>query len=200
MSIFSWIKSKMHKNEESVVETVETPVTETTKELTMSKDGRWALTILEGRRLKAYDDYNSKTLKIGESAQGTITIGVGHTGSMKAIGIDKDVYAGCTITAEQCDTLLTEDLKRFEAAVRDYVKVELTQCQFDAIVCFTFNIGIAGFKRSNLLKYLNEGKQNDMESVKAGFMGWTKANGDPNFLVGRRNKEIRVYTGDYNIQ
>lgn len=196
MSIFSWFKKKAHL----VAEDAPEAVVETKKELTMSKDGRWALTRMEGYKLSAYDDYNNKILKFGDTATGTITIGVGHTGSLEAIGIDKNVYAGCTITSDQCDTLLTEDVKRFEQAIRDLVKVELTQCQFDALVCFAFNIGIAGFKRSNMLKYLNEGKQNDMEAVEAGFMGWTKSNGDPNKLVSRRKREIEVYKGNYNFK
>ena len=199
MSIFSWFKKKTTKTEEVVATEETTKVEEVTKELTMSKEGRWALTRMEGYKLQSYDDYNRKTLKFGDTAIGTITIGVGHTGSLRAIGIEKSVYAGCTITSEQCDTLLTEDVKIFEKTVRDLVKVELTQCQFDALVCIAFNIGTAGFKRSNLLKYLNEGKQNDMEAIEAGFMGWTKSNGDTTKLVSRRKREIEVYKGNYNF-
>lgn len=64
------------------------------------------------------------------------TIGVGHTGKVDG----KSIGFNMKITQAKADSLLKEDLKRFE----DYVnktKLNLNQNQFDALVSFTFNCG-----------------------------------------------------------
>ncbi len=76
------------------------------------------------------------------------TIGYGHT---------KNVRAGMCISKAQAEELLKEDLKYFENAVRQLSKVELTQGQFDALVSFTFNVGVYAFKKSTLLRLVNQG-------------------------------------------
>lgn len=78
------------------------------------------------------------------------TIGYGHTGS--------EVHAGLKITQEQADETLEHDLKKFCKGICSLIKVEVTQNQFDAIVCLTFNIGIGAFGGSTLLRLLNEKK------------------------------------------
>jgi lysozyme len=52
---------------------------------------------------------------------------------------------------------LREDASMAAAAVRAGVKVSMQQCEFDALVSFTFNVGIGGFKSSTVLRKLNEG-------------------------------------------
>jgi lysozyme len=76
----------------------------------------------EGVRLEVYQDI-----------KGSWTIGVGHTG--------KDVHPGLVITQEQADALLQMEPRITEAAVSHLVKVALSQCRFDALVSFTFNVG-----------------------------------------------------------
>ena len=69
------------------------------------------------------------------------TIGYGHTG--------KDVYNGLKITDEQAESLLKQDLKRFENYVNNhnYVPQKLNQNQFDALVSFSFNLGQGNLKK-----------------------------------------------------
>ncbi len=75
----------------------------------------------EGVRLSAYQD-----------VRGIWTIGVGHTG--------KDVHEGLTITRAEADNLLQMDLRMTETAVSHLLKRTIAQCQFDALVSFTFNV------------------------------------------------------------
>jgi lysozyme len=63
------------------------------------------------------------------------------------------------ILAKTVDDVLKEDVKPFEAAVRQ-VKVTLSQDEFDALVSFAFNIGASGFAKSDALKEINQGKHN----------------------------------------
>ena len=66
------------------------------------------------------------------------TIGIGHYGA--------DVYKGMTITVDDAEDLFYQDIKKFESAV-NRLKLDLLQCQFDALVSFTFNCGTANLKQ-----------------------------------------------------
>jgi lysozyme len=104
----------------------------------------------EGLRLTAYDDGTGKQ-----------TIGYGHT---------KDVPK--SITKEEAEEKLVQDIESHEQAVKEAVKVPLTQEQFDALTSFTFNLGAGALKRSSLVKKLNAG---DYEGAADEFLKWDKA-------------------------
>lgn len=118
----------------------------------ISQNGIKLIKKYEGLRLNAYKD-----------PAGILTIGYGHT---------KTVKPGMTINDEMAELLLKIDLMDAENAVRYLVDIELSQNQFDALVSFVFNVGRRNFERSTLLKRLNENK-----ILEAGeeFMKWTKA-------------------------
>jgi len=78
------------------------------------------------------------------------TIGYGHV-----------VLPGETftrITEEQADQLLRKDVGIAENCINNYVKVTLSQNQFDALASLIFNIGINAFINSTMLKELNLAK------------------------------------------
>lgn len=80
-----------------------------------------------------------------------LTIGYGHYGP--------DVTSGERITEARALKLLRKDAAVAEGAVDKYVKVPLTQGQFDALVSFTFNVGVGGLRSSTLLRLLNRGRK-----------------------------------------
>ncbi len=149
-----------------------------------SPNGRKFIAKEEGNILYAYDDFNNKRVNVGDPVRGTITIGVGHT---TAAG-SPTVVPGMTITAAQSDEILAKDLSKVEAEVTNLVKVPLTQNQFDALVSFHFNTG--GLGRSQILRSLNT---KDYEGAANAFLNWTKANGNPTLLAGRRKREIALF-------
>lgn len=114
---------------------------------------------------------------------GIWTIGYGHTGA--------DVHAGLTITEQEADALLRRDLLRFEAGVHQAVQVPLTGGQFGALVSLAFNIGLAAFQRSTLLRRLNAG---DYTGAQEQFHVWRRAAGEvlPG-LVNRRAAEAALF-------
>jgi lysozyme len=123
-------------------------------------------------------------LHIYKDAAGYPTIGTGHL-----IRKGEDYSRG--LTTEQAQDLLQSDLVRFEDAVNRLVKVPLTQSQYDALVSFAFNVGVAAFKASTLLKKLNTG---DYESIPGQLMRWTKAGGkELSGLVARRQNEVKLW-------
>lgn len=113
------------------------------------------------------------------------TIGWGHTGG---------VVPGMTISQEEADELLSEDVGQFEEAVNRLVAVPLSQNQFDALTSFTFNVGEGALERSTLLKKLNN---YDMAGAAAQFDRWVKS-GETTLLglVRRRAAERKMFEGD----
>jgi len=84
------------------------------------------------------------------------------------------VKLGDKVTEQQADAYLRNDVKKFEAAVSNVVKVKLTQGQFDALVSFTYNVGPANMASSTLIKKLNAG---DVKGAANEFLRWNKAAG-----------------------
>ena len=127
----------------------------------------------EGCRLQAYQD-----------AARVWTIGYGHT---------KGVRRGDRITQEQADEYLREDIEEVERQVLA-LGLNLTQPQFDALVSFTFNVGIGNFKESTLLRFIREGRsEND---IKRQFRSWVYANGRmlPGLVKRREWESIRYFS------
>jgi lysozyme len=138
----------------------------------MSEEGRKQLTqVSEGLKLQAYPDPATKAAPW--------TIGYGHT---------KGVNKGDVCTTERAIYWLLEDLLEAENAVNRYVKVPLDQFQFDALVDFTFNVGVSNFANSTLLRRLNAG---DYEGACTQFGRWVYGNNKimPG-LVTRRSAEV----------
>ena len=99
---------------------------------------------------------------------------------------------GQTYTPTQCDALLAKDLERFEKAVTDLITVPLDQCEFDALISFSFNCGAGALQESTLRKRLNRGE--DKPTVFAEeLIKWVNgANGPLEGLVRRREAEIKL--------
>lgn len=116
------------------------------------------------------------------------TIGYGHTGP--------DVHENLVINEERAEQLLRMDLEFFEAGIRRAVEVPLKQHEFDALVSFVFNIGLAAFSRSTLLKHLNAG---DYWSAAEEFRRWKFSGGQVvRGLVRRRAGEKLLFRdGEY---
>lgn len=108
------------------------------------------------------------------------TIGYGHT---------RGVKMGTTITEEQAEALLEEDLAEACRAVETLVRVPLTDNQFGALVSFQFNLGALG--KSTLLKFLNKGQYAEaaQEFGKWVYAGREKLNG----LIRRREAERKLF-------
>ena len=129
--------------------------------MTTSKNGIDFITDREGVELKPYRDQ-----------AGLLTVGVGHR-----------LYPGDpfnrTITLEEARSILREDLKKAEGPISRWVKVPLTQNQFDALVSLVFNIGVGAFQSSTLLRKLNAG---DYGTKKVDSLGVTRTGAAAQFL------------------
>ena len=90
--------------------------------------------------------------------------------------------------------LLAQTLAPYEHAV-NAVKVELTQNEFDALVCLCYNIGTGNFVSSTLVKML---KADEPKSdIAAQFLRWNKAGGkELAGLTRRRNAEAELFLSE----
>lgn len=114
------------------------------------------------------------------------TIGWGSTGP--------DVKLGMTWTQEQADKRFARDLADFAAGVARRVDpAKTTQKQFDAMTSLAYNIGLAGFGKSTVLRRHNAG---DFAGAADAFGMWVKQAGKTlNGLVRRRVAEAAMYRG-----
>jgi lysozyme len=125
----------------------------------------------EGLRLKSYQD-----------SVGVWTIGYGTT---------RDIGPGMSITNEQAEWMLMNDIARFEPQLDRLVKVPLNQNQWDALMSFVYNLGASNLESSTLLKLLN---MRDYAGAAEQMPRWNKAGGQ--VLVGltrRRSAERQVF-------
>jgi|GEM_PF-1947279 len=118
----------------------------------------------------------------------------------KAIGFGHNIVKGekfpKTISLAQAKKLLMKDLKIHEAAVKQAVKVKITQEHFDAMVSFSYNVGPENFRTSTMLKQLNAG---NFESAGKEFDNWVFITGKKGVckksegLQDRRNAEQALF-------
>lgn len=136
-----------------------------------TKTGFWGMALIkqsEGFMPCKYDD-----------GVGVITIGYGHTRSVKEL-------PKC-IGYRKAETLLRGDLRPTERCIIYNVDVALSQSQFDALSSFIFNLGCGNFSRSTLLRVLNDA---DYDAAAGQFHRWNRAGGKVwEGLVKRRARE-----------
>ena len=134
---------------------------------------------------------------------GLPTVGYGHlllpdekAGNYVNLGGQK-VYLDRALTDAEVDTLLRQDIAPKEQNVRNAVKAQLTQSQYDALVSLCFNIGGGAFAKSSLVTSINAG---NMDAAPEGFLAWSKArvNGELQVVKGllnRRQAECSMFRG-----
>jgi lysozyme len=94
------------------------------------------------------------------------------------------VVMGVAITQEKADAQFVSNMAEAVGAVNRYVKVALSQNEFDSLVDLVFNIGSGNFYTSTLLKKLNAG---DKHGASMEFEKWDMCGGVHNAgLLKRR--------------
>jgi lysozyme len=119
----------------------------------------------EGCKLKAYRD-----------SVGIPTIGIGHI---------KGVKMGMTITQEQAEKFLKDDIAPIEKVLNN-LGINFTQGQFDAICSWIFNLGTGSFNTSTMKKYIIARK--DDIAITDQMIKWHNAGGKP--LLGLKRRRV----------
>ena len=116
--------------------------------------------------------------------KGIPTIGVGNTFYEDG---SKVKMTDPPITEKRAMELFRWILKQYELAVYSNTRDDINQNQFDALVSFTYNVGVTAFKNSTLLKRINANAS--QQSITNAFMMWNK----PKEIIGRRKREVELY-------
>lgn len=133
--------------------------------------------------------WESLQLNAYKCPAGIWTIGYGHTG---------DVEEGMKITAHQADAILDADLAKFERGVEEALQpAKVNENEFSACVSLAFNIGLANFKTSSVVKFIKAGVR---DRAALSFSLWDKAR-DPKTgqlrelagLAKRRTEEAALF-------
>lgn len=99
------------------------------------------------------------------------------------------------VSKSAAEDLLRKDVNKFEKAVNESVNIILNQNQFDALLSFTYNVGISAFKSSTLLKKINANASRP--EIEAEFRKWVYSKSVQEeplpALIKRREAEINIY-------
>ena len=123
--------------------------------------------------MKLSDSARDK-LKTLEGFRGTAYVPVPNDKTTIGYGFTEGVKPGDHMTLEQADARLITELVPYESAVFQACTLVPTQNQFDGCVLFCFNVGIAGFEKSTVLKAHNRG---DTQAAARAFGLWNKSSG-----------------------
>ena len=138
----------------------------------ISENGLALIKKFEGCKLSAY-----------KCPAGVWTIGYGHT---------KGVTSGMTITQEEADELLKQDVEKYEDHVLSYDSIyNWNQNEFDSMVSFAFNLG-------TLRGVTNNGKRTKYQLAQH-IQAYVYASGKKlNGLVNRRKAEYNLFMTPVN--
>ena len=126
-------------------------------------------------------NFEGCSLKSYKCPAGVITLGYGHTGTYKG----KPLTLGMTITQQEADDLLKQDLIKYENYVNSLHR-DFNQHEYDALCSFVYNCGIGS------LTTLCRGRNN--EQIGKALTLYNKAGGK--VLAGltrRRKAEQELY-------
>jgi lysozyme len=110
--------------------------------------------------IKTFEGFRAKAARL---RSGGWTIGYGHT---------RTAREGAQVSEADAELLLLYDILPVADAVDAWTFTALNQNQFDALTCLAFNIGLQNFRRSAVLRYVNEGS---LLQAGCAFDLWRKA-------------------------
>lgn len=145
----------------------------------VGKKGLDLIKEFEGLELNAYPD--------PATGGAPWTIGYGWTQPVDG----KPVVKGMSISLDKAEELLVKGVVPYANRVTALVKVPVNQNQFDALVSFAYNLGVANLQNSTLLKKLNV---KDYSGAADEFLKWNRAGGKVmKGLTRRREAERRLF-------
>jgi lysozyme len=95
------------------------------------------------------------------------------------------------LTLDDNHEMLVDDCERLSQQMEDYLKVNLSQGQFNALGSFAYNVGIGSFASSHLLSRLNGG---NFACVPSELIRWNSNDGEVSeSLTRRREAEVELW-------
>lgn len=159
--------------------------------MNISDNGINILKQLEGAVIKdnrhvIYDDKTGMAIDNMKTLPRGATIGYGHL-----IKPGENFEAG--IDDRRATELLRRDIKIAEYAVQQNINIALSQNKFDALVIFAFNLGVDNFKKSSVVKFINNPHYKSIHypNLKSAWLAWNKSGG--RVIHGLTQRRITEY-------
>lgn len=109
-------------------------------------------------------------------------------------GCTEGITMGLVWTRAQAEEALRREITKFEDGVTSLAKFIPTQNQFDALVSFSYNVGLGALEKSSVMRLANAG---DFHGAAASFGLWNKAQGITLAgLTRRRAMEAALFVED----
>jgi lysozyme len=97
------------------------------------------------------------------------------------------------VNKAQANEMLQKHVNKDIAAIKNAVKVPLSQNQLDSLSSFTYNVGRGWLKGSSVIRSINDG---DFKGAARNMKKWNKAGGKVHpGLVRRRRQEAKMFLG-----
>lgn len=106
-------------------------------------------------------------------------------------GCTEGVKKGMVWTRKQAEEALMKEIRKHEENVKKHIKVDLNQNEFDALVSFSYNVGLSPKKTPTLINRVNA---RDWDGAAEAFLLYNKSGGKKRAgLVRRREAEKRLF-------
>lgn len=112
---------------------------------------------------------------------GVVTACYGHTGA--------GVVVGKYYTKQECQTFLAKDVQQHADGIAQCISVDVPVPSLAAFTSFSYNVGVAGFCKSNVARKLNAG---DLRGACAGLSNWVYAGGRKIDGLAKRRAQERA--------
>ena len=149
----------------------------------------WSISEEGLRFLEGWEAFSATMYDKDGSKSGNATVGYGHLvhlGKISGAASEKPFNKG--INEAQAESLLKSDLAWAENTINDKIKVPLFQFEYDALVCFMYNLQHHG---DDLLDFVNTG---DYNKVGDKMRQYATSKGHPvKGLLRRRHREAEMF-------
>lgn len=148
-------------------------------------------------------NYSSKAVELIKKWEGKYLVAYLCPANVWTIGWGSTIYKdgskvrkGQRITNEVAEDLLHWEISK-KSKQLSLMDLDVNQNQYDALVSFTYNVGIAAFRRSTLLRKIKM-DSSDLIGISAEFMKWNKIRREgrlveSNGLTNRRKDEVKLF-------
>lgn len=144
--------------------------------------GKWGITLVTGTLCAFIALWEGDSQKVYEDVNHVATVCNGYTGPEVKMG---DVW-----TKERCSEAVQKAIEKHGAGVLACMTVKPTQQEYEAYASFAYNVGVANFCSSTLLKKWNAG---DKVGACHELLRWNKSGGVVwKGLTNRRQAEERL--------
>lgn len=148
---------------------------------------------ISDKGLRMLTNFEAMVTHVYEDQGGVPTVCVGHV-----VRPEDHKWIDDGVTADECRTILSRDVGRFEQAISHLVTVQISQPMVDALVSLVFNIGEMQFATSSVLRLVNEGRFSEAADA---FLLWRYVKVQQKdgtwvkkpILLGRREAEAALF-------